>query len=57
LITQGESIADALLQASDAMDEVFAAYMINNLKLPEPSPKKCGEYMVTPPDRVEIALA
>jgi antitoxin HicB len=49
LITQGESIEDALLEASDAMDEVFAAYMINNVKFPEPSPKKRGEYMVVPP--------
>ena len=57
LITQGESIEDALIEASDAMDEVFAAYVINNLKLPEPSPVQRGEYMVTPPARIEIALA
>jgi antitoxin HicB len=49
LITQGESIENALFEASDAMDEVFAAYMINNVKFPEPSPKKRGEYMVVPP--------
>ena len=49
LITQGESIEDALLEASDAMDEVLAAYTINNVKFPEPSPKKRGEYMVVPP--------
>jgi len=56
LITQGESIADALLQASDAMDEVFATYMINKFKLPEPSPKEHGEHMVAPPSQIEIAL-
>ena len=49
LITQGESVADALIEASDAMDEVIAAYIINNLKLPEPSTKQLGEYMVSPP--------
>ena len=57
LITQGESIEDTLLQASDAMDEVFAAYILNNLMLPRPRPKKRGEYMVTPLAIIEIALA
>ncbi len=57
LITQGESIEDALLEASDAMDEVFAAYILNHLKHPRPSPKKRGEYIVTPLARIEIALA
>jgi predicted RNase H-like HicB family nuclease/pimeloyl-ACP methyl ester carboxylesterase len=57
LITQGESIEDALLQASDAMDEVFAAYVMSNLKLPEPSPKQPGEYMVAPPQDAQPAIA
>ncbi|MFI4940558.1 MAG: type II toxin-antitoxin system HicB family antitoxin [Burkholderiales bacterium] len=49
LITQGEDVADALKEAADAMDEVFAAYMIGDLGFPCPTKKKRGEYMVSPP--------
>ena len=34
LITQGENQADALEQAKDAMDEVFATYMKQGLEFP-----------------------
>ncbi len=37
LITQGENKEDALMQAADAMDEVFAAYMLEGLTFPTPS--------------------
>jgi antitoxin HicB len=49
LITQGENQADALAEAMDAMDEVFAAYMKGGLAFPAPSKKRTGEYMVSPP--------
>lgn len=49
LITQGEDEQDALHQASDAMDEVFAAYMIEGIEFPEPSKAKRREHLVTPP--------
>ena len=49
LITQGEDIADALKEAADAMDEVFAAYRIGGRSFPKPSRKKRGEYIVAPP--------
>lgn len=49
LITQGEDKTDALEQASDAMDEVFATYMQEGLKFPTPSKVKRGEYSVAPP--------
>ena len=49
LITQGEDERDALNQASDAMDEVFAAYMIEGLDFPEPSRARRREYLVAPP--------
>ena len=39
LVTQGEDEQDAHAQAVDAMDEVFAAYMINGLDFPEPGKK------------------
>lgn len=49
LITQGEDLADALAEARDAMDEVFAAYMQGDLKFPTPSKGRRGEYRVAPP--------
>ena len=49
LITQGVDQADALAQAADAMDEVFATYMQNNISFPTPSEIEAGEYCVAPP--------
>jgi antitoxin HicB len=49
LITQGEDKQDALDQAADAMDEVFATYMLECIDFPEPSKAKRNEYLVTPP--------
>ena len=49
LVTQGEDVADALSEASDAMDEVFAAYMQGKLLFPAPSKARRGEYRVAPP--------
>ena len=48
LITQGENQADALEQAKDAMDEVFATYMKQGLEFPVVSRKRAGEYFVSP---------
>lgn len=49
LITQGENKADALMQAADAMDEVFATFMLKGLTFPTPSKTRRGEYLVAPP--------
>ena len=49
LVTQGEDVEDALLEAADAMDEVFAAYMQGKLAFPAPSKARRGEYRVAPP--------
>ena len=49
LITQGESEPDALEQAADAMDEVFATCMIEGIGFPEPSKAKRREHLVSPP--------
>lgn len=49
LITQGENKEDALAQAADAMDEVFATYMLEGLTFPAPSKIGRGEYSVAPP--------
>jgi antitoxin HicB len=49
LVTQGESIDDALEQAVDAMDEVFATYLTEGLDLPPPSKARRREHLVAPP--------
>jgi len=49
LVTQGEDEVDALAQAADAMDEVFAAYMQGGLTFPSPTKAKLGERLVSPP--------
>ena len=49
LITQGEDRQDALVQAADAMDEVFATYMLEGIVFPTPSKTRRGEYSVAPP--------
>lgn len=49
LITQGEDQADALPQAVDAIDEVFATYMIEGIDFPEPSRLRRREQLVAPP--------
>jgi antitoxin HicB len=49
LVTQGEHEADALAQAADAMDEVFAAYMIGGVAFLEPSKARRRERLVAPP--------
>ncbi len=49
LITQGEDEQDALTQAADAMDEVFATYMTEGMEFPESSPARRRERLVAPP--------
>jgi antitoxin HicB len=49
LITQGDDLEHALAEAADAMDEVFAAYMVNGLVFPTPSKARRRERSVAPP--------
>ena len=49
LITQGEDEQDALAQAADAMDEVFATYIIEGIEFPEPSKARRREGLAAPP--------
>lgn len=49
LVTQDEDQADALAQAADAMDEVFAIYMDEGLAFPPPTRARKGEFKVSPP--------
>ena len=56
-VTQGEDLANALTEAADAMDEVFAAYMHGDLTLPAPSKKRKGEHVVSPPAETMVKAA
>ena len=49
LVTQGDNESHALAEAADAMDEVFAAYMLGGLALPAPSRLRKEERWVSPP--------
>jgi antitoxin HicB len=49
LITQGEDKEDALAQAADAMDEVFATLMKLDERFPAPSETRRGERLISPP--------
>ena len=49
LVTQGEDEADALREAADAMDEVFAAYVQDGLPFPAPTKARRSERLVSPP--------
>ena len=57
LVTQGEDLANALTEAADAMDEVFAAYMHGGLTLPAPSKRRKGEHVVLPPAETMVKAA
>jgi len=49
LITQGDSLDEALDMAADAMDEVFAIYMADGRVFPPASDLQNCEYLVSPP--------
>ncbi len=49
LVTQGDDLGHALAEAADAMDEVFAAYMLGGLDLPAASRALKNEHWVSPP--------
>jgi antitoxin HicB len=49
LITQGDDLNDALSAAADAMDEVFAAYILGKKEFPTPTDRRADEYSMAPP--------
>jgi antitoxin HicB len=49
LVTQGETVEDALEEAADAMDEVFATYLLAGIDFPPPSKPRRREHFVSPP--------
>ena len=48
VVTQGDDLEDALAQASDAMDEAFAARIDDGEYFPGASTPRKGEYVVAP---------
>jgi antitoxin HicB len=56
-ITQGETTTQALLEASDAIEEAMASRIKRNVDIPEPSSKKHGEYLVTVPLSTSLKAA
>lgn len=48
VVTQGDDIEEALAEASDAMDEAFAARIDDGEGFPEASAPRRGEYLVAP---------
>jgi antitoxin HicB len=57
LITQGDDVDHALSEAVDAMDEVFAAYMIEGFDFPAATKPKRKEHSVTPPAETQAKAA
>ncbi len=49
LVTQGDDKLHALAEAADAMDEVFAAYIVGGNPFPLPSKTRRNEHWVSPP--------
>ena len=54
VITQGETIQDALNEAKDALDEAFALRIDDGLEIPAPSSVLAGEYLASPPVEIQI---
>jgi antitoxin HicB len=56
-ITQGETVTQALVEASDAIEEAIASRMKRNADIPEPSNKKHDEYLATVPLSTSLKAA
>ena len=48
-ITQGDSIAECLIEAVDCLEEAIASRINDNREIPQPSALQAGEYWVRPP--------
>jgi len=57
LVTQGEDLESALVEAADAMDEVLTAYMQGELALPTASKARKAEHVVAPPAKTVAKAA
>ena len=53
-ITQGETVTQAVLEASDAIEEAIASRIKRGADIPNPSSKKQGEHMATVPLSISL---
>jgi antitoxin HicB len=56
-ITQEETVAQAIIEASDAIEEAISSRIKRNVEIPEPSLKKQGEYMAAVPLSTSLKAA
>jgi len=57
LVTWGETVSEALAEAQDAMDEVFAGRMETAEDFPIPSKPKRNEHVISPPTETVVKAA
>jgi antitoxin HicB len=46
--TQGESVNDSLLEATDCLESILATLVSQGIEIPPPSPIQAGEHIVSP---------
>jgi antitoxin HicB len=56
-ITQGDSVEDALTEASDCLEEAIAARIDDRLNIPEPSEPLENEYLIVVPMQTALKAA
>lgn len=56
-ITQGESLAEALIEAADCLEEAFAGRIHHNDVFPVPSLPEKGEFLVSVPAQTAMKAA
>ncbi|NJK28635.1 MAG: type II toxin-antitoxin system HicB family antitoxin [Acaryochloridaceae cyanobacterium CSU_3_4] len=56
-ITQGETLEDSLIEASDCLAEAIAARIDDGSEIPEPSEMRPGEYRVAVPLHIALKAA
>lgn len=57
VITQGETLQDALTEAADALEEAIAGRISDGREIPTPSDAKCGERLVSVPPSMVLKAA
>ncbi len=56
-ITQGDTEAEALIEATDCLEEAIAARLDDRLEIPEPSPAQTNEHLVILPIQTALKAA
>lgn len=56
-ITQGDTEAEALIEATDCLEEAIAARIDDKLDIPEPSPSQTNEHIVILPIQTALKAA